>query len=156
MLDEEASRTVVRVPRRWLWWLGAVILGCGPGNADLRAKLQQRAAFDLHCDAIQLVPLERTGSTVVSYGALGCGRQVSYALNVHTSSWLMQGSPTKIPPAGESPGGDSSRAASEGPPREPGDVTLPRPEPAASADAEPGGSTVPTGTRPAPSSHSAP
>ena len=106
----------MHVPRRWVWWLSAaLVLGCGPGNAGLRAKLHQRAAFDLQCDAVQLVPLERTGSTVVSYGALGCGQHVSYVLNVHTSSWLIQGSPSQVPPPTPPTGGDADAATGGAP-----------------------------------------
>jgi hypothetical protein len=63
--------------------------GAGVSNDELRAKLDQRARFDLACPDLQLHPLEETNGYTVSYGVTGCGRRVTYVLNGTTRSWVM-------------------------------------------------------------------
>jgi len=70
----------------------------GMGNEELRAKLDNRAKFDLKCSDLQVVALEATNERVTSYGVTGCGHRVTYVLNAGTLSWVMNvsdGSPVE-------------------------------------------------------------
>jgi hypothetical protein len=75
--------------------LSGLVLGsltaCGPGvtNEELRAKLDQRARFDLDCDTLRVRALEHTNGYTVSYGVTGCGHRATYVLNGTTLSWVM-------------------------------------------------------------------
>src|SRR4051794_29928726 len=69
--------------------LVTTLAACGPGNDDLRGKLDNRAKFDMNCPNLQVVPLEETRGYVTSYGVTGCGRRVTYILNASTASWVM-------------------------------------------------------------------
>jgi hypothetical protein len=91
-------RTLPAVRTALLWFVAGLSVGCGPGNEELRAKLETRARFDLRCEQLQVVPLERTGKTITSYGVIGCGRQASYVLNASTQSWSLDASEAAAPP----------------------------------------------------------
>jgi hypothetical protein len=86
----------------WLAVAAVALTSCAPSNDELRAKLDQRARFDLSCSSIYLQPLEETSGYTMSYGVTGCGRRVTYVLNATTQSWVMnvdEGRPTGQAPA---------------------------------------------------------
>lgn len=72
-----------------LFAFGLACSACGPSNADLRSKLENRAAFDLGCQSLQLTALESTNGYVTTYGVIGCGHRATYVLNAQTLSWVM-------------------------------------------------------------------
>lgn len=69
------------------------LVGCfAAANADYRARLDKRAAFDLRCEPSQLKVVElatNSSGYVVSYGVDGCGRRAVYVLNWQNEVWIL-------------------------------------------------------------------
>jgi hypothetical protein len=84
-----------------------VLVGCGiTTNEELRAKLENRAKFDLNCQDLKVQPLETSRGFVTSYGVVGCERRATYVLNSSTASWIMNvvdGAPVTSKDASGSP-----------------------------------------------------
>jgi hypothetical protein len=61
-----------------IWhFLGLLVAGCTT-TEDVQGLVRPRAAFDLNCPDVQIVPIEGGASGTATYGATGCGRRARY------------------------------------------------------------------------------